>query len=159
MRVDFSDYINDSLRILILLDAVKNRKSVKMTDTKIKLYDYYLKFPYTMLADTININELEWNLDEYYAFFNWKPDVIRYRQSVNYLFAKGLIQRELSSNNLVYSITELGEEALSSVESSYKKKLSEYAEKFIPEVSKLSDKKVEEIIKKKSDILLRLGVL
>lgn len=159
MKIDFSNYINDSLRILILLNAVKDRKSVKMTDAKIKLYDYYLKFPCTMLSDTINADQSQWNLDEYYAFFNWRPDLIRYRQSLNYLIAKGFIQKEFINGSVIYTITTIGESALASIENPYKEKLIKYIEAFIPRVIKLSDSKIEEEIKKKSNILLRLGVI
>ena len=44
MEANFSDYINDAVRVLVLLNAVKDRKSIKVTEHKIKLYDYYLKF-------------------------------------------------------------------------------------------------------------------
>lgn len=41
MEANFSEYINDAVRILILLETVKNRKSLKTTENKIKLYDYF----------------------------------------------------------------------------------------------------------------------
>ena len=43
MEANFSDYINDAVRVLVLLNAVKERKSMKVTEHKIKLYDYYLR--------------------------------------------------------------------------------------------------------------------
>lgn len=153
MKVDFSDQINDLIRILILLQVTKNRKSLKMTEVKIALYDYYLKFPCTMLGDITDAEQ--WNWDEYYAFFNWQPDFIRYRQSLNHLMAKGFAERELDGN-VVYRITELGETALATIENSYKQKLTGYAETVIPKVIRLSDSKIEEEIRRKSNLLLRM---
>lgn len=157
MGVNFSYYINDAVRILILLDAVKERKSVKMTDSKIKLYDYYLKFPCTMLGDDIQDLNIQWNFDEYYAFFHWQPDLIRYRQSLNYLIAKGLIIKELESNNIIFRISELGTAALNSIDNSYKSKLTRLAATFIPEVIKLSDSKIGQLISEKSKVYLKTG--
>lgn len=111
MEANFSDYINDAVRVLVLLNAVKDRKSIKVTEHKIKLYDYYLKFPCTMLSDDLPTPQ-QWNFDEYYAFFHWQPDLIRYRQSLNYLQAKGLIEKALEDNLIVYRITDLGIAAL-----------------------------------------------
>jgi len=45
MDISFSSYINDAIRILILLDGLKDRKSIKITNNRIMLFDYYLKFP------------------------------------------------------------------------------------------------------------------
>lgn len=123
MEVNFSDYINDAVRILILLETVKNRKSLKMTENKIKLYDYFLKFPCTMLGDDIQELNTQWNFDEYYAFFHWQPDLIRYRRSLNFLIAKGFVERVLENNAVVFKIKEHGTEVLSSMNTSYKKKL------------------------------------
>ena len=83
MELNFSDYINDSVRILIILGAVKDKKASDMTEQRIMLYDYYLKFPLTMM-DSFDGSLIELQtLDEYYSFFHWQPDIIRYRQSIN----------------------------------------------------------------------------
>lgn len=156
MKSDFSDYINDSIRILILLNAVKDRKSVKITEHKIKLYDYYLKFPCTMMTDSFQPSQ-QWNFDEYYSFFHWQPDLIRYRQSLNYLMAKCLIEKRLENSVIIYRITDLGVNALNSINNSYKDRLITLAEAFIPVVYKLSDTKIEQIIAEKSRICLRNG--
>jgi hypothetical protein len=64
-NVSFSDYINDCIRILLIINSFKEKKSFKLTDYKIKLYDYYLKFPKTMLKDIELLNELKNNLEEH----------------------------------------------------------------------------------------------
>ena len=45
MEINFTDYINDAVRISILLNAAQSRKSLVMTERKIMLFDYYLKLP------------------------------------------------------------------------------------------------------------------
>lgn len=157
MEVNFSDYINDAVRILVLLDAVKNRKSIKMTENKIKLCDYFLKFPCTMLGDDILELNMQWNFDEYYAFFHWQPDLIRYRQSLNFLIAKGFIEKVFENNTIVYKIKELGTEVLANMDSTYKKKLVALTEEFIPKVSRLSESAMEQLIREKSNLYLRAG--
>ena len=157
MEFSFSEYINDAVRILILLDAVKDRKTLKMTESKIKLYDFYLKFPCTMLgSDLVNLDS-KWNFDEYYAFFHWQPDLIRYRQSLNYLFSKGFIEKYIEDNIVAYRMKDLGIEALSRIDAPYKRKLIGLTDDFIPKVIKLSDSKIEQLIRQKSNIYLRMG--
>lgn len=156
METNFSDYVNDAVRVLVLLNAVKDRKSIKATENKIKLFDYYLKFPCTMLSDDFQITQ-QWNFDEYYAFFHWKPNLVRYRQSLNYLQAKGLIEKISEGNLIIYRITDLGIVALDSINSSYKNRLIELANYFIPKVQRLSDKKIEEIILEKSKTCIKNG--
>jgi len=53
-----------------------------------------------MFYETIEKYQLEQNFDEYYAFFHWQPDVIKYRQSLNYLFSKGFIDKTMDGNNV-----------------------------------------------------------
>lgn len=158
METNFSDYINDAVRILVLLYAAKDRKSIKITENKIKLYDYYLKFPSTMLSDNFQIAQ-RWDFDEYYAFFHWKPNLVRYRQSLNYLQAKELIEKVLEDALTIYRITNLGVEALTSINSPYKNHLIELANYFIPQIYRLSDKKIEEIILEKSKTCIKNGVV
>jgi len=156
MNISLTDYINDAVRILIILNAAKERKSLKVTEMKVKLYDYYLKFPYTMLGSAMGSYALEQNFDEYYAFFHWQPDVIKYRQSLNYLLAKRLIGKEFDeSNNTIYQISDLGIEALSKIDNDYFRKLNALIATFLPIVMKISDSKIEEQIREKTNIFLR----
>lgn len=156
METNFSDYINDAVRVLVLLYVVKDRKSIKPTENRIKLYDYYLKFPTTMLSDDPYIMQ-RWNFDEYYAFFHWKPNLVSYRQSLHYLQAKGLIEKVSEGTLTYYQITDLGIEALSSINNSYKNRLIKLANYFIPKVYKLSDRKIENIILEKSKTCIKNG--
>lgn len=157
MILDFCDYINDSIRILILLNNTKTKKSINMNEYKIKLYDYYLKFPYTMMGTDAEIYEFGENIDEYYSFFHWQPDLIKYRQALNYLISKGFIIKDNESN---YKITEIGEEVLKKFDNEYFRRLNGLCSEFvIPKVSKLSDKKIDDDIRLKANIISLRGLL
>lgn len=156
--VDMDHFIIDSIRILILISAFENKKSksFKLTENKIKLYDYYLRFPSTMLEDKPAKVRFKNNFDEYYSFFHWKPDVIRYRKVINYLTAKDLIRLEFEKNGIFYLVTEKGTELINSMQSKYKNDLCEIALIIVKYISKISDKKLEEEILAKTNLLKRV---
>jgi len=157
-NVNFDQFIIDSIRILILVSAFGNKKnsSLKLTENKIKLYDYYLKFPATMLDNETVKAKLRNNFDEYYSFFHWKPDIIRYRKVIFYLVAKDLIRRETCENDISYSITDKGTEIINSMQSKYKNDLCELSLFIKKDISKMSDKKIEEEILNRTNILKRV---
>lgn len=157
MELNFSDYINDSIRILIILGAFKDKKATEMTEYRIMLFDYYLKFPLTMMDSSDGSLSSLQTLDEYYAFFNLQPDIIRYKQSINYLISKGFIIKQTEKQHPYYLITTIGLEALSKVNSTYKIRMEKQMNDLIPSISKLSNTKIDTIIRKKSNILLRNG--
>ena len=157
MEINFTDYLNDAVRILILLNAAKSRKSLAMTERKIMLFDYYLKFPHTMLSDLAEMSCDLQTFDEYYAFFHWQPDIIRYRRSINYLIAKGFVEKLFDKNQTLLRITCLGGEVVEQISTTYKNRMEKLTSTFLPIVAKLSDTKIEEQIRSKSNILLRNG--
>lgn len=156
MNTNFSDYITDCVRVLVLIDAVEKYKTIKLTDSKIKLYDYYYKFPYTMLGDQVKEYGVELNVDEYYSFFHWQPDIIKYRQTINYLMAKGFI-KSTDNGDKVYSITDIGKEALNKIENPYKDRLISLSDLIMKTVKQLSDTKINEEIRHKTNIMSRKG--
>ncbi len=156
MNTNFSDYITDCVRVLVLIDAVEKHKTIKLTDSKIKLYDYYYKFPYTMLGDQVKEYGVELNVDEYYSFFHWQPDIIKYRQIMNYLMAKGFI-KSTDNGDKVYSITDMGKEALNKIENPYKDRLISLSDLIMKTVKQLSDTKINEEIRHKTNIMSRKG--
>ena len=156
MRIDFGDFVTDCVRILVLLNSVTMRKSIKLTESKIKLYDFYFKFPNTMIEET-ELSRSEKNFDEYYAFFHWKPDVIRYRTELDYLVSKGLAAVLVKGDDKIYEITDIGIEVLQRIESSYKDGLIKLGEVIVPILSKMSDTKIEQLIIEKNDMLQREG--
>lgn len=154
-NISFTDYINDSIRILIIAHTIKDRKSIKLTENKIKLYDYYLKFPNTMLESASFDEDIKFNFDEYYAFFHWQPDLVRYRRSINYLISKGFVNKCFENNDLFFIITDKGIEVMNKLSNNYKNRLVKLANRMIKEVAKLSDTKIEEEIKRKASIFER----
>lgn len=100
---------------------------------------------------------MKWNFDEYYAFFHWQPDLIRYRQSLNFLISKGFIEKVLDNHAVVFRIKELGTKVLSSIDTPYKNRLMGLSDKLIPKVIKLSESAIEQLIREKSNLYLRAG--
>lgn len=155
MKVNFSEYINDMIRALIILDVSNNYKSVKLTERRIELYDFFLRFPRTMTLTTDSYGTNAWSFEECYSFFHWQPDIIRYRQALNFLIAKGFAIKELSDNAVVYKITDLGKTFLSKLNNPYKDLLVELMTNNAAILSKLSDKRIEELIQEKSKMHMR----
>jgi len=94
-KLSISDFLNDAIRILIIALAVKDKKSIRLTEHKIKLCDYYLKFPCTMFGSRVPDESFKENFDEYYAFFHWQPEVAEYRQSTNFSFPRDYLRSHL----------------------------------------------------------------
>ena len=109
-----------------------------------------------MFKDIELANEIKNNIDEYYAFFHWQPDAIRYRRSINLLIAKGLVTKSFDNNNLFYEITEKGISFLDKLQSPHKKQLESLVVLVYKTVSKLSDSKIEEEIRKKANVYARV---
>ena len=156
MNTNFSDYITDCVRVLVLIDSAGKYKTIKLTDNRIKLYDYYYKFPYTMLGDEVKEYGVELNVDEYYSFFHWQPEIIKYRQIINYLIAKGFV-KSTDNNDKVYSITDIGKEVLNKIENPYKDRLLNLSDLIMKTVKQLSDTKINEEIRRKNNIMSRKG--
>lgn len=155
-NISLDDFVIDAIRVLILIAAFKDKEGFKLTDSKIKLYDYYLKFPVTMLgSEELKVN-LRQNFDEYYAFFHWKPDLIRYRKTIDFLLAKDLISLHLEDNVKCYIVTSKGFELINAMKSTYKNNLVELSLVIMNKTSKMSDKKIEEDILKKTNLLKRV---
>lgn len=157
MILDFCEYINDSIRILLLLKNVNSRKSLKMNEFKIKLFDYFLKFPYTMMETDAEKYGFEESIDEYYSFFHWEPDLVKYRQVLNFLIAKGFV---IKDDNSTFKITELGIEALEKIDNDYLSNLNNLCSKcIIPKIYNWSEKKINEEIRLKANIISLRGLV
>ena len=142
-----SDLILNSTRILILLSKFESRKSFKMNINKIMLFDFYMKFPKTMIPSTSNdIREQDFN--EFYSFYHWQPDREQYHQFIRYLLSKKLIEKNIISNDFIYQINDRGNNVIDKLESKYSKQLDTISDFIKKEVSKLSDSKIEENILK-----------
>ena len=159
MGIDFSDYLNDIIRVLIILYVSKDYKSIRLTERKIELYDFFLRFPKTMTLSEDHSQEEDVSFEEYYSFFHWQPDIIRYRQATNYLIAKGFVEKEIDDGVVVYIITDLGKTVIEDLNNPYKNQLSELMTNNVKQLSKLSDKKIEEMIQEKSKKHIKRGAM
>ncbi|SFA81847.1 MULTISPECIES: ABC-three component system middle component 2 [unclassified Bacillus (in: firmicutes)] len=142
------DLILNSTRLLILISEFDSKKSFKMNINKIMLYDFFMKFPQTMLPKK-EIEEEQRDFNEFYSFFHWQPDREEYNLYLRYLLSKKLIQRNIMDNDFCFKINELGKEVIVKMESSYSVELGHIAKYIKKELSKLSDTKVESMIIKK----------
>lgn len=141
-----SDIILNSTRILIMIAEFINKKSFKMNINKIMLFDFYMKFPKTMVDSKDNYEYYDFN--EFYSFYHWQPDREQYQIFIKYLLSKNLIEKKIIKNDFCYFITERGTEAVSMMNSNYSKELNKVAKYIKKELSNLSDKKIEENILK-----------
>ncbi|HFK1456668.1 TPA: ABC-three component system middle component 2 [Bacillus cereus] len=139
------DLILNSTRILILIAEFDSKKSFKMNLNRIMLYDFYMKFPRTMLPKE-EIQEEQRDFNEFYSFFHWQPDRTEYNLYLRYLLSKNLIQRKIIDNDFSFRINELGKEVLEKMKSTYATELGSIAKYIKKELSKLSDTKVESMI-------------
>jgi DNA-binding PadR family transcriptional regulator len=153
-RLTLSDFVNDAVRILIIAVAIEDKKSIKLTEYRVKLCDYYLKFPCTMFGNQIQDDTFKANFDEYYSFFHWQPNMTEYRQSLNFLISKGLLEKVIDANHVVYKVTERGVQALAAIDNDYKKNLVKLSVQMVIEIYRLStESAIEREIRQKSDIL------
>ena len=157
MEVSFAEYINDVIRIMIILYLSRENKSIRLTERKIELYDFFLRFPKAMTDTDLPLEKKEWNFDEYYAFFHWQPDIIRYRQALNYLIAKNFAEKTIEESSVIYSITDIGADAFNSISNEYKNNLAELMAIQLPKLNKLSDTKIEEMIRTRSKAFAQKG--
>lgn len=142
-----SDLILNSTRILIIIAEFESRKSFKMNINKIMLFDFYMKFPKTMIPEEY-YNEQEYDFNEFYSFYHWQPDREKYQLYIKYLLSKKVIDRVIKSNDFCYQINERGKIVINSLESDYSKSLDQVAKYIKKEVSNLSELKIEENILK-----------
>lgn len=142
MEGNNNDLLIDATRILILTSFFEKKGLII---DKIMLYDFYMKFPSTM------IEEKKESFYEYYSFFHWKPDRETYQKLLNYLLAKRLIDREIIDKKFHYKISVRGIELTEKLQSEYAIKLSVIGKYINNTISKRSDSQVElEIINKSS---------
>lgn len=157
MKIEFTDFMLNCIRVLVLFNSINSKHNVKMTENRVALYDFYLRFPYTMSSEKNMKSKIKKNLDEHYAFYHWQPDVIMYRTTLYYLISKGLVECIQDDKDKFYQITEIGISVVSEIENGYKSTLANLCEDIVPQISKISDARVEKLIREKTNILMRNG--
>lgn len=150
-----SDIVMNSIRILILINKFEGKQSSKLNIDRIMLYDYYMKFPNTMIgSDNLKIY-IRYNFHEYYSFYHWKPDYSNYNKVLRYLISKGLIEREFRNKEFYYLINEKGVEFIKHLNSNYKQTLDVIAEFIKNNVAKKKDNEIEREILNRTNITNR----
>jgi len=152
-----SNIIMDSIRILILISKFEIKKSFKLNIEKIMLYDYYMKFPNTMIeTNSLNI-DIKYNFYEYYSFYHWKPVISDYMRILKYLLSKDLIKRNLDKDKkeYYYEITDKGQNFIDQLSSNYKKVLDKISEFVKNNISIKKDSEVEQEILYKTNVINR----
>lgn len=144
-----SDLLFNSMRILILLFELNKKKSVKLTFEKIITYDFYLKFPKTMLSDYLSEMQLTNNFTEYYSYYHWTANRDRYHNFLGCLIGKNLVNRKLDGTAFLYEITDSGKELVDGLNSDYAKELLKIAEVIRTKNAELSEQKIQDRIKVK----------
>ena len=141
-----SDLVFNTTRLLILLHSFKHKKMPCLAFDKIILYDYYVRFPKTMLEEELNNIKLYEDFYEYYSYYHWKPDRYSYQLFLKYLIGRNLIIRKIINGNFCYEINENGLELVDKLHSNYSERIKKVALYVSNQIAKLSDTKVEDKI-------------
>lgn len=145
-----TDILFNSIRILVLISKFESRKSFELNLEKIMYFDFYLRFPNTMVRDK-KIKELtKYNFDEHYSHYHWKPNRDKYHVFIRYLLSKSLINKVILNNKFCYRISSKGKEFINNLKSDYYNKIDVIANYIKSDISRLSNKKIEQEIINKS---------
>lgn len=142
------ELILSSMRILSLLEAFKNNKSYQMTFDKIILFDFYMKFPQTMIRKGDDISNFDF--EELYSFFHAHPDRDNYHRILNFVLSKKLIIKEILNSSFNYKITDLGIEVVNGIHNPFSERMKANAILIKKNISKMSEMKIKEEINLKS---------
>lgn len=147
-NVFFDEFYLTMVRVLQLTELFKEKKDYKLSIKKMVLFDFYLRFPSTVLEDVVFEN-----FDEKYSFYHWKPNYALYDAVVSILIGKDLIMRLEVGNDKYYKITDKGLEAIIYMYCAYIHQLKETGTYIVNMLSKLSDSKIDEDIIRKSSYI------
>jgi len=142
-NVFFDDFYLTMIRVLELTAVFKDTK-YKLSQKRIVLFDFYLRFPSTMSDDGM----IE-NFDEKYSFYHWKPNYAIYDVVIGILISRGLVVEIEVDNGRSYKITNNGLEALKKMNCAYIYQLRKTGKYIVNSLSKLSEKKIDDDIIKK----------
>ena len=142
--VFFDEFYLTVIRVLKLVSIFKEKDKFQLTEKKIVMYDFYMRFPF-MTDD----ERKKSNFDEEYAFYFWKPNYALYDAVLAILISKKMVNAS-GDKDRVYSIDENGEKALLDMQCDYMDVLSKTGYYVLNIVCKLSDKKINDDIMQKS---------
>ena len=153
-NVYFDEFYLTMIRVLKLIEMFQSRKKYKLTNKKIVLFDFYLRFPLITKDEMQNKD-----FDARYSFFHWKPNYALYDAILGLLSAKGLVDKEEQNDKICYFITDNGEKALEEMNCAYMEQLSSLEDYIVKTVANWSDKKIDEYIVEKTYLLRKDGGL
>lgn len=136
------------MRVLSLLEAFKKSNTYPMTFDKIILFDFYMKFPQTMIREGNDVSNFDF--EELYSFFHAHPDRDNYHRILNFTLSKGLITKEILQSSFVYKITDLGIEVVSEIKNPFSDRMKANALLIKKNISKMSETRIKEEINSKS---------
>lgn len=145
---DKFELVLSSMRILNLLESFKKNKSYTMTFDKVILFDFYMRFPQTMIQEKKDKNKFDF--EELYSFYHSHPDRENYILVTNYLISKKLITKTIIGSSFIYKITEIGIDMVNEIDNPFAHRMKENAFLIKKNISKLSELKLREIINSKS---------
>ncbi len=131
------ELIASSMRLLTLLFGFKDKTSFQMTFDKLILYDFYLRFPKTMIGETANVEE--YDFEELFSFYHSEPDRENYHRLIKFLRSKGLISKVIKDGSFIYQITELGKTTVLKIDSPLSIQLIKNANVIAKKYSKIAD--------------------
>lgn len=140
-KIDFSDFYLTLIRVLKIVDTFKYKEKYLLTKKRIVMFDFYMRFPF--MTDEEREKQ---NFDEKYAFYFWKPNYSLYEAVLAILISKEFVSCEDGN----FHIKEKGEEVLGNMKCEYMEALSEAGKYILNTVTKMSEKRIEEDIIKKS---------
>ncbi len=140
-KINFSDFYLTMIHVLKIVAIFKAKEKFLLTSKRIVMFDFYMRFPF--MTDEERDKQ---NFDEKYAFYFWKPNYSLYEAVLAILISKEFIFCEEG----IYHIKEKGEEVLCNIECEYMRILSNTGEYILNTVTKMSEKRIEEDIIKKS---------
>jgi hypothetical protein len=142
------ELILSSMRILNLLEVFKKNKTYSMTFDKVILFDFYMRFPQTMIQEKKDKNEFDF--EELYSFYHSQPDRDNYRLVTNYLISKKLITKDIIGSSFLYKISNTGIQMVNEIDNPFAHRMKENALLIKKDISKLSESKLREVINSKS---------
>jgi len=153
-NVYFDEFYLTMIRVLKLIGLFEEKNKYKLTQKKVVLFDFYLRFPVTTTEELDNED-----FDEKYSFYHWKPNYSLYNSIISVLISKNLITVIEKEDDKCYVIADCGKKVLAKLECDYMNQLSQVGIYVLNNISKLSDKRIDEDIVSKSSYLRKMGVL
>lgn len=145
---DKYELVISSMRVLSLLEAFKKNKTYQMTFDKIILFDFYMKFPQTMIRNGDDMSNFDF--EELYSFFHAHPDRDNYHRILNFIFSKRLVSKEILNSSFIYKITDVGIEVVNNIKNPFSDRMRANALLIKKNISKMSETKIKEEINSRS---------